>query len=287
MKSPQHYDLAYLLGRANLPSLPEAVARLNEAMARDEPLEVIESIILSSPALTARVLQLANSAWYHTNERVESVRDAVNTIGFADIHRLIVVTSVIEIFAGIDSTLVNMKTFWKQSVRLASAARVLADKIHHDNPMRIFTSGMLAYLGKLVLYIGIPTAAQKALLVCKDEAIPQYMAEQEIIGHDHAEVGSALLQNWLIPDSIALPIKFIYQPVQAPGDYILDASILNIAHTMQYTFWHDITLTDPPGPPAPQALALLETDESMLPHLSREADEYYHQTLSLLNIQSA
>ncbi|MBD3671021.1 MAG: HDOD domain-containing protein [Gammaproteobacteria bacterium] len=287
MRPANHYDLAYLLGRANLPALPEAVTRLNEAMANDDPIEVIETIILSDPVITARVLHLANSAWYHHGQdAVDSVREAVNTIGFFDIHRLIIVTSVIKIFAGVDSTLVNMQSFWKQSIRLASAARVLAEKCeHHKQPMRIFTSGILAYIGKLVLYIGIPSVAQKVLLICKDEAIPQYQAEQDMVGHDHAEVGAALLQKWLIPDSISTPIKFLYEPHNAPEAHAIDAAILNIAHTMQYTYWHDISLTDPPDEPNQKSLDLLGLDSSLLPQLSREADTIYLQTMDLLNVR--
>ena len=284
MMPSNRYDLSYLLGRVNLPSLPEAVLKLNESMNNDASLEDIEFIINAEPALASRVLHLANSAWYHKGEPIDNIRDAVTNIGFSTIHRLIIITSIIEIFQGIDTTLVNMKSYWKQSVRLACAAKVLSEHARHENPLRVFTSGVLAYIGKLVMYIGIPTAEQKALLICKDESIPQYQAEREIIGHDHAEVGSELLLKWFIPEEIARPIKYLYAPEQAPKDYALDAAVLNIAHNMQYTYWHDIALTDPPAAPNPRAMELLGVTEAMLPALSREVDAQFRDTLALLEI---
>jgi HD-like signal output (HDOD) protein len=284
MMPANRYELSYLLGRVNLPSLPEAVVKLNQSMDNDAALDDIEAIINTDPALAARVLHLANSAWYHKGESVDNIKDAVSNIGFSTIHRLIIITSIIEIFQGIDSTLVNMMTYWKQSVRLACAAKVLAEHAGHDNSLRVFTSGVLAYIGKLVMYIGIPTAEQKVLLVCKDEAIPQYQAEREIIGHDHAEVGSELLLKWHIPEEIARPIKYLYTPEQAPKNYTLDAAVLNIAHNMQYTFWHDIALTDPPAQPNSQAMKILGVTEDMLPSLSRQVDEQYRDTLALLEL---
>jgi len=286
MMPSNRYDLAYLLSRVNLPSLPEAVIKLNQAISEDDTLDAIEAIIRTEPTLSARVLHLANSAWYRVEKPVTSIRDAVSNIGFQTIHRLIIITSVIDIFQGVDSTLLNMKTYWKQSVRMGCAAKVLAEETGNENiAYTVFTTGVLAYIGKLVLCIGVPGTEQKALLISKDEAIPQYQAELQIIGHDHAEVGSELLRKWIIPDEIALPIRYIYAPEQAPAEYRLDASMLNIAHHMQYTYWHDIALTDPPAPPNAEAMQALGITEDMLPSLSRKVDEEYRAVLALLELQ--
>jgi len=285
MMPSNQYDLTYLLDRVNLPSLPEAVIKLNQSMSNDAPLDEIEAIILSEPALTARVLHLANSAWYRVESPVTSVKDAVSNIGFQTIHRLLIITSIIDIFQGVDSTLLNMKTYWKQSARMGCAAKVLAEETGNNNSLRLFTSGLLTYIGKLVLCIGIPNTEQKVLLISKDDAIPQYQAELQLIGHDHAEVGSELLRNWYIPDEIAYPIRYVYEPEQAPSEYRLDSTILNIAHHMQYTFWHDVALTDPPSAPNEQSLNLLGIREDMLPNLSRKVEAEFRDVLSLLELQ--
>jgi HD-like signal output (HDOD) protein len=285
MMPSNRYELSYLLGRVNLPSLPEAVIKLNQSMERDAPLDEIVDIINIEPPLAARVLHLANSAWYRTEQPITSVKEAVSNIGFSSIHRLIIITSVIDIFQGIDSTLLNMQTYWRQSARMGCAARILAEETGSDHEMRVFTSGVLGYIGKLVLCIGLPGVEQKALLVSKDEAIPQYRAEQQIIGHDHAEVGSELLRKWYVPEAIADPIRYLYDPQKAPSEYRMDAALLNIAHHMQYTFWHDIALTDPPSPPPEESMTSLGVSEGMLPALSRKVDEEYRRTLSLLDLK--
>lgn len=284
MMPANQYELSYLLSRVNLPSLPEAVVKLNQAMESNATLGEIQDIIQVEPVLTARVLNLANSAWYRTEHAVTDLREAVSSIGFTTIHRLIIITSVIDIFQGVDSTLINMKNYWKQSARMGAAARALAEQQGDDNAMRVFTSAILAYIGKLVLCVGVPSAEQKALLISKDEAIPLYQAEQSVIGHHHARIGSELLRSWFVPDELATPIAYFYEPDKAPDIYQRDAATLNIAHHMQYTFWHDIALTDPPAPPNEYAMRMLSISEDMLPALSRKADEDYRQTISMLEL---
>lgn len=281
MPEIKKYTIEGLIENAELPSLPEAIVKLGEAISNDASMETIVGLVQNEPALTARVLRLANSAWYHHGHQVNTVKEAVSNIGLQTTYQLIVVSSIIEIFQGINSHLVNMRTFWQQSMRMACAASVLAEHLHHPDPLRVFSSALLAYVGKLILYISIPTEMQKVLILMMDDGIQQFQVERNNLGIDHSELAAALLASWMLPSALYAPIEYLYAPEKAADIYRQDACILNTAHYMQYTYGHDIALTDPPGPPSSGILAMLGLGIDSLPDLSRDVDKKYHEGLSL------
>lgn len=281
MSVPPKYNIVTLLGETELPSLPEAIIKLGDAISNDASMETIVALVQHEPALSARVLRLANSAWYHPGHAVETIKEAIANIGLETTYQLVVVSSVIEIFQGIDSRLVNMRTFWQQSMRMACAASVVAEHLKHPTPLRIFSSGILSYIGKLILYVTIPTEMQKVLLLVMDEGIPQYHVEQQTLGLEHSELAAGLLASWRLPQQLYAPIAFLYTPEKSNESFRQDAYILNIAHYMQYTYGHNIALTDPPGPPSKEVLAELGLELETLPSLSREVDEKYREGVSL------
>lgn len=281
MSEKAKYNIDILLARTELPSLAEAIIKLGEAISDDVSMETIVSLVQNEPALSARVLHLANSAWYHKGHPVETIKEAIANIGLTTTYQLVVVSSIIEIFQGIDSQLINMRTFWQQSMRMACAATVLAEHLHHPSPLRTFSSGMLSYIGKLIFYVTIPSEMQKILLIVMDEGIPQYLVEKEYLGLEHSELAASLLASWKLPLALYAPIAHLYTPTEASEDFCQDACILNIAHYMQYTYGHEIALTDPPGPPSNDVLHKLGLELNTLPTLSRDVDERYREGLSL------
>jgi len=281
MPDRKNHTIDTLLNKADLPSLPEAIIKLGEAISNDASLDKIVTLIQNEPALTARVLRLANSAWYHHGHHVDTIKEAISNIGFVTTYQLVVVSSIIEIFQGIDSQLVNMRSFWQQSIRMASASSVLAEHLQHPSPLRIFSSGILAYIGKLILYVSIPTEMQKVLLIVMDDGVQQYQVEQENLGVNHSSLAAALLASWKLPEELYRPIEHLYSPDKTADNYRQDAYVLNIAHYMQYTYAHDIILTDPPGPPSSDILKNLKLTLDCLPKLSREVDDRYKEAMRL------
>ncbi|MDH5183546.1 MAG: HDOD domain-containing protein [Gammaproteobacteria bacterium] len=281
MSGNPKYQIDSLLAQTELPSLPEAIVKLGDAISNDVSMETIVALVQNEPALSARVLHLANSAWYHPGHPVTTIKEAISNIGLATTYQLVVVSSIIQIFQGIDSQLVNMRTFWQQSMRMACAASVLAEHIHHPSSLRIFSSGILSYIGKLIFYVSIPNEMQKIMLIVRDEGIPQYQVEKEILGLEHSELAVGLLASWKLPHELYAPIECFYTPKESAQSYRQDANILNLAHYMQYTYAHEIALTDPPGPPSVEVLNALGLRLDGLPSLAHDVDIKYREGLSL------
>ncbi len=196
MKKTSKTDPQKLICESGIvPSLPIIYARINKAV--NDPTSSMTSIgeiISKDMGLSARLLRMVNSAFYNFPSRIDTISQAVIVIGIEQIRDLALGTSVIELFEGIPRRLVTMESFWRHSVTCGLAARMLAVHRREINVERYFVAGLLHDIGRLIIYLKIPSQASEALSRCKTTGEFLYQAEREIMGFHHAEVGGALMQ---------------------------------------------------------------------------------------------
>lgn len=161
----------------------------------------IANALRTDQGLSARLLRIANSAFYGFPRRVESVDQAVRIIGTRQLHDLVLATVVLTQFRGVDSKLVTMKSFWQHSFACGIAARSLATLRRESNTERFFVAGLLHDIGSLVLYQEFPQRAAAALDEHRHYTIGLDESERAIIGCDHGQVGAALMALWKLPES--------------------------------------------------------------------------------------
>ena len=155
--------LDQLLNNPELPSLPEAFLKLNDLIKHDRPIAEITKVIERDPALSTRSLKLANSAWYKRSRTIATVKDSITTIGLDTLHQLVFATSVIRTFQGIDKDIADMQSFWNQSLQLACNAKQIKEASGENNSIQVFTSGIVGYVGKLVIYLNLPEVSREIL----------------------------------------------------------------------------------------------------------------------------
>ena len=159
----------------------------------------IAAVLGSDQALSARLLRIANSAFYGFPRRVEGIGDAVRIIGTRQLHDLVLATVVLTQFRGVDSRLVSMKSFWQHSLACGLASRAIASLRRETNTERYFVAGLLHDIGSLVLYQHFAERAQVALDHHRHANLALDQAERTIIGCDHGGVGAALIGAWKLP----------------------------------------------------------------------------------------
>jgi len=191
----------------------------------------IADLVTTDPALTARILRIANSAYFGGLEGVDTVRRALVVLGSRQIHDIVLATSVISRFSGIPTRLVNMHSFWQASVHAAAAAKLLAERCFIFDSERMFTAGLLAQLGELVLYLRVPSVMADVLEIARRDDQPVHLVERELLGFDYAEVGGELFSAWQLPSSLVEPVRHHTNPVAA-AERMLEASIVAIAVTL-------------------------------------------------------
>jgi putative nucleotidyltransferase with HDIG domain len=218
----------------SLVSFPAVGVRVSQ-MAGDPNVSAtqIGSVISQDPALTARLLRIANSAAYGLSAEVSTVSRAVAVIGTKLIRDLVLATSTINAFEGIPNELVTMENFWRHSLYCGLAARSLAERRHMKGNETLFIAGLLHDVGQLVVFKKLPQESKQALMLSLEgpDDLALHKAEQQVFGFDHAQVGGALLRHWHFPEILVECAEFHHAPALAQK-HPLEAALVHIANSI-------------------------------------------------------
>mgnify|MGYP002640691679 FL=1 len=165
--------------------------------------------------LCARLISMANSAFYSFPASIETVDKAVQIIGIRQIRELVLATSVVKAFSQMPLGMVDMNSFWKHSVAVSVLAKSIGQYCHLSQPERFYVSGLLHDIGRLVFYLKLPDLMRDLLIQREAKEEILFVLESEMLGYNHAEVGGRLLQNWRIPMSIYEPVCHHHSPVKS------------------------------------------------------------------------
>lgn len=212
-----------------LVSLPDIYYRLEECIV--DPTSTVEDVaelLRCDPDLCARMLRMANSAFYSFPTRIETIERAVSTIGLRQIRELVLVTSVVKVFAGIPADAVNMGTFWEHSLAVGIMSRELGQHARLPNADGFYIPGILHDIGRLVMYLKLPALMGELLARHELEGRSLFSMEDEILDYTHADIGARLLELWKLPPSIWEPVGCHHDPGSS-GEYELASCAIHLA----------------------------------------------------------
>lgn len=209
----------------SVPSLPTTGVRAI-GMIQDPEVGIAEvmRVIEYDPGLTTNVLRLANSAYFAGSRPIVSLRDAGVRLGLNRVFQL-VMTLAVSRWASQPVRGYGMSSgdFLKHSIAVAIGAEQLAAALGRGTPPHVFTAGLLHDLGKIVLGTFIEVDATPIMKLAFEEQISFEVAEQRVLGIDHAEVGGVLLENWDLPAEIAQGVRMHHRPLDLEGDaFVVD-----------------------------------------------------------------
>ena len=210
-------------------SLPQTFHRLQEVVQNpDSSLSDIGEVLMADQALSARILQLANSSFYGFPSRIETISHAVTMIGAEQMVALVQGTCVASIFTNVPRELVNMELFWKHSIACGVTARIIAARRREPNTERFFLLGLLHDIGRLVIFQHLPKESASAIALAGSQHQLLHSAETAILGFDHATVGYDLLRTWKLPPRLCEPIK-MHHAYNTSSLYPVETAILHTA----------------------------------------------------------
>ncbi|HOD52185.1 MAG TPA: HDOD domain-containing protein [Candidatus Hydrogenedentes bacterium] len=224
----------------SLPALPDTVRRVRESAAdATASVKEVGKIISTDPAVTAKILSVANSAAYGFCHRVDSVSHAVSLLGLRETYALVLSMAIADIMRGAKGF--NYKRFWQNAVTCAAAARLLAEQHGRKDNNGVFSAGLLHNLGELALAHVAPGAYSQIPPNLYGQALIE--AEQKAIGIAHPEAGYELALHWELPQHLAEPIRFHHAPEQATR-YVDIVSLIAIAVLMVHASMSDESQDD-------------------------------------------
>lgn len=186
----------------SLPSVPATYWQLTEALSSsDVGIAEISAIVEGDAGLSAKLLQIVNSAYFGLSQPVTSVSSAVNYVG---IELLKALSLMVGIFSAAEHQIripeYSLEAAQRQALMVAQLARkIVTDRSRRDEA---FTTGVLHDVGKLVLATRLPNRYGSVLREAAAGDIPLHLLEIERIGASHASVGGVLLGSWGLPCTI-------------------------------------------------------------------------------------
>jgi putative nucleotidyltransferase with HDIG domain len=171
------------------------------------------------PGLTANMLRLANSAYFGFQRTIGSIRTAIVRLGTQRVYHLVLGLSVAPLASkpvrGYD---LPAGALWQHSVAVAVGAERLGQALKIKFPDYAFTAGMLHDVGKIVLGTFVEADGEAIGKIARQESVSFDVAEQRVLGIDHAEVGAMLLERWNLPSDIVQVGRWHHRPEEFEGD---------------------------------------------------------------------
>ena len=197
-----------------LPAAPKVVEELiNSFDNPDVSVEEVARKISLDPVLSAKLLRLANSAYYHVSRRIGNVEDAVRMLGFVTVRTLVISSGLVGGFKTVPG--LDLKRFWRYSLHAAVAAKWVAKRIGVNTDLA-FTIGIMHAIGQLVIHSGMPTEARQLDGTVSPYEPSRPQAEQEAFGFDASAVGAELALRWKFPDIFPDTIRAVPAPPVSP-----------------------------------------------------------------------
>ncbi len=225
-----------LSGIDTLPSLPSLYAEIIEELHSPEvSIQKIGKIISRDLGMTAKILQLVNSAFFGLRHRVSSPSQAVSLLGINTTRGLILSMHIFSQFDVSERSTIHPERLWNHSFHSGVMAKAIAQE-ENQTKMPIddsFLAGLLHDLGKPILSIYAPEGVKEARQRARDKKIPLWGAEKEIFGVSHSEVGAYLVGLWGLPDPIVEALAFHHDPASWGGQGFSPLLSVHVANALE------------------------------------------------------
>jgi HD-like signal output (HDOD) protein len=195
-------------------------------------LERVGQTINKDQGIAAKVLALANSAFYGFQARVASVTRALSLLGFKEVRNLILLlgAQALTVKYPLPSEF-DLKGYWEHQLGAGVCAKMLGQRLNAPNPDILFTIGLLHDFGALLTALYRPDDWTAIYARMREKGIPLSQAEEEHWSVTHSVIGSLTLASWNLPSELTEPIRWHHDPFQA-REFGLEAEIVCLAESI-------------------------------------------------------
>lgn len=211
--------LKAVLDSPGLPTLPTVASKLISVTSKPETsISEIVQLLSKDISLSAKVLRIANSAFYGFSSKIGTVHQAVTNMGKNAIRSLVLSVSFLEIKANEKQGCFRYEKFWQKSLSAAVAAKLIMSEIDKSEPEEVFIAALLQNIGELILVRTFPEQYERVLKTLSEAPWDVLAIEDLIIGANHAFIGHEVCRNWGFPAGLLFPILYHHNPEGYPGN---------------------------------------------------------------------
>ena len=199
---------------SDLRPLPAASSKLYSLLRTpDSSAKEITAVVSTNPILSAKILRTVNSAYYSLPEKISSVGRAIILLGYNNVRSLVYQDTMQYAFSGEQNKDAGFNELWTHSTVVSACALYLGQNVFRYSENDLATIGLLHDMGKYFLQL-LKSKGEKG------ENIPTIIHEEKQYGINHALIGSLIVKNWQLPDTITKSIEFHHYPIFLPPESI-------------------------------------------------------------------
>jgi putative nucleotidyltransferase with HDIG domain len=219
----------------NLPTLSPILQKIRAVMSLpDTAANDIVEVLKLDPAISGKVLRLANSAYIGIPRTVSSLQNAVVILGQQRIYSLVMAASALSaVPRGLDTPF-TIRHFWKHSVTVAIICESIARHLQRYDDMEageFFCAGILHDIGKLALGAYDPCRIADAHEKSEKDGVAMFKVEDPALSH--SQIGFHLAERWNLPENLSSAILYHHTPEVAAGYHKMTA-IVHLADIMAH-----------------------------------------------------
>ena len=209
-------DLESLLDEPRkLPTVPKVAQQLIQSFSDDNAaFGDIVSQLSADPVLSAKLLRLANSAYFHMSRTIGSIDDALRMLGFVMVRNLVLAHGIAAAFRNTPG--IDLPEFWRYNLYTVGASRWLAVCCGVPADMA-FTVALLHGIGQLHLHAAAPQAVAPLDRQLDVLDAGRAALERQVLGFHHGEVAAALARAWHFPEPIVEALRQVPAPTPDRG----------------------------------------------------------------------
>jgi putative nucleotidyltransferase with HDIG domain len=201
-----------------LPSLPAVYTEvINELQSQDPSVKKVAEIISTDLAMTAKILQVVNSAFFGLVRKISNPKEAVMLLGTETIKALVLSVKIFSEFNQKKFAWFNFDELFNHSMSVSMFAQTISKKELLDRNLvnNALMAGMFHDLGKLILVTNFPESYQKVLNEASKTKQNLWDLECEMFGTSHAEIGAYLMGLWGLEYPVIEAIAFHHRPAKS------------------------------------------------------------------------
>ena len=203
----------------NIPTLPVVVQKMREMIADPKcGAADIGKLVAQDPPLAAKVLKIANSAYYGLAQRTVSTEQACTVLGLRVLRNVVTQAAVMTRYEHLGGRGLDLEALWRHCQLVAQVSHQLARASRVSlglTPEEIQACGLLHDLGKVVLLESLGEEYGGVLELSRTQGMPVHVAEKRVLGFDHTDVGALVAVQWGLPTAVAGVIQHHHGPREA------------------------------------------------------------------------
>jgi putative nucleotidyltransferase with HDIG domain len=198
--------------------------------------QAVGELISKDLAISSKLIQVVNSAYYGWARQVSEPADAVLLLGLEATASLVLSIESFARFDKIKPLYFSIDEVWKHSQKVAHSSKTIAETVSGDPAIvkDSFTAGLLHDIGKLALALNFEEEYRRAIGLAQTKSLTTCQAEVEIFGACHCEAGAYLLSIWGLPVPIIEAVASHHKPAGAMPISFNAATAVHLAESFEY-----------------------------------------------------